>query len=107
MRKNKVCLLFRINLAAIFTLHLLIEVPLRPCRFPGNKTRNEAVKKNSQPVIPIVISCSNITLHGLLLTEMNVTKQALNFFSEETAVLSGKMRSLDLLLLFDQAKSRR
>ncbi len=40
-------------------------------------------------MIPIVISSSNIILHGLFLTEMNVTKQALNFFSEETAVLSG------------------
>jgi hypothetical protein len=87
--------------------HGLIGAPSRPCRFPGNKTRNEAVKKNSQPGLSISINSKNSTLQGPLLIANSITRQVLNFFSEETAVLSGKMRSLDFLPLFYQEKSGR
>jgi hypothetical protein len=75
--------------------------------FPVTKQGTKRLKKIRSLGYHDAINSSNSTLHSLLLIAENVTRQALNFFSEETAVLSGKMRSLDFLPLFGQAKSGR
>jgi hypothetical protein len=66
----------------------------RPWRFPGNKTRNEAVfEKFTVPQAANGMYCNKSIFAGHS-----------NFHSEETAVLSGNIRSLDFLATFLSSK---